>query len=314
MFVQAVVEADFHRCTIPYSVTEDPPYDTQEMQMYDVFEFVYPAATHAICAADVGKCYLKNGANIKFHEHGLTPCQDPGSVVIVADLQDTGLSLWAEGVNDCSLDSVRWNTWPELKPPTTNSLTAWSKLVQRKIFWLLEDTASKANTDDGVKLVPTGAAWTGDLLESLRDMTGISVHEVSHPEFAASLNAATVARWEERSRVAVYDYATNRYETDVKYFSGGSYMWGFYDELWTVGGHCIKDQECKDRCKWKGAPVCHPADHVCMCGELWEQTPGAAREKLYEKVWEQQQSAVQELTAMCKAISQDTCKFTFGYQ
>lgn len=284
-------------------------------QNYDDFEFIHPAATHAICAAEVGTCALKFGVRTSFHEFGLTPCSYPGRVAVVADLWDAGLSLWAEGLDDCQLDSVPWNTLPELKPPPTDniSVTAWAQIVQRKIAKLLEDTASKSNTEDGVKLIPTGDAWTRDLLESLGNTTtAFTILKISLPESAASMNAAKAARFEEWSfhefRLADDGWYFVRVQPRNEVTSFDPVVWmSNKDKLWTVGGGCLEHQECEYACKWRGAPMCHRRDHVCMCGELWEDEPGARREELHRDIWEADRKARQTVIRALSEVDQAQC-------
>ncbi|CZT18248.1 uncharacterized protein RCC_04093 [Ramularia collo-cygni] len=291
-FSEAVVQAGFHRCSIPW--LNDP---RDQNPSYDLYEFVYPAATHAICTAEVGKCFLKYEGTDLFHEHGITPCSYPGSVAVVADLQETGLSLWAEGINDCQLDSVRWNTWPELKPPPTDKTGVWSESVRQKILGLLKATASKSNTEDGVVFIPTGNSWNSELLDTLRNLSTMKIHEVSQPQFAASTNAVKIARFEERT-IAEHRWThLEGWKPPVEsYFDPMALWWCFEDKLWTVGGGCLNDQECEHACKWRGEPVCHPKDQVCMCGELWEDTPGGKREELYRKLWEAGPAVLKKLS------------------
>lgn len=214
-------------------------------------------------------------------------------VAIVAELQETGLSLWAEGLNDCYLDSVRWNTWPDLKPPSRDEADSWSRDVQSKLAQLLEDTASNSNTDDGVILIPTGSAWTPTLLRALRSTSMLQIHEISEPGFAASMNAAKIVRAEERADI---ESKSDEYGVETPYFVG-RYPYMLQDKLWTVGGNCLDDTGCEYSWQGRVVPVCHPVGHVCMCGELWEEEPGAKREELYRKIWEAGPAVIRRLSA-----------------
>jgi hypothetical protein len=60
------------------------------------------------------------------------------------------------------------------------------------------DTASRANTKGSITVIPTGGAWTPALLATLNKINNFQAREIPHPEFAASMNAALIARHEER--------------------------------------------------------------------------------------------------------------------
>lgn len=241
-----------------------------------------------------------------FHRNGLQPCTVSGSVAIVADLQERGLSLWAEGINDCYIDSVPWNTWPELKPPPIDDVMNWTYSVQGKILQLLEDTTRRANTE-GIELIPTGDAWTEDLLNTLRfrNTSLFTIHEISQPKFAASLNAANFARFEERSLAGEGSY----YGPEIPYYGPGYIRtWGWDDHvLQHFGGKCKTDQDCEEVCKVRGPPVCHPIDHDCWCTELWEAVPGSGRENMDGQVWYARHAVFEALSGTCKVEVTDTC-------
>lgn len=114
------------------------------------------------------------------------------------------------------------------------------------------------------------------------------------------MNAAKVARFEEwsfhefRTSADTFGYTRVQAEGEVESFDP---VWWMTDEdkLWPVGGGCLDDQECEDACKWRGAPVCHPTDHTCLCAELWEDEPGPRREDLYRGIWETDRKARQDV-------------------
>lgn len=288
--------------------------------MYDDFQFMHPAASHSICAAGIyGSCYLHVWRNdFVFLRNGHDRCQTRiypeygGNVALAANLQTSDLSLWAEGLGSCRLGAVPWNTWPQLKPPSKDDTAAWSEQVQLKISQLLEDTAKNASLR-GVRLVPTGSAWTPALIDTLRNNSIFYLHEVPYPEYAASLNAARTARWEERSlsnafvRPHAYPWTTGW----MPFFERGHIrMWPRYEEelTWLVGGYCESHSECEQDCKWNGKwPTCHQENFVCQCGEFWREFLETTGRGLFQRIWEAKRGSLERVSGMCAAEARDTC-------
>lgn len=302
------MKAGFYRSTIPYTAT--PKYFGNYPQPYDDFEFVYPAASHAICAAGIGTCRLKT-LGIE-HSYGRKPpgrCQSAESVIVVADLQDTGLSLWAEGIDDCYLSSIPWNTWTELKPPSPEKVAAWSRNVDRRISQLLKDTSSNTSIGNAVRVIPAGPSWTPPLLEGMKHSSAFTFRNISQPEFAASINTAKIARWEERSLSTDWNFRQQTTpEADVAYFDNRAFVSAWEGELWPPQEFCSKAQKWEKPCKWTDAPVCPLWRKHCRCPSIWEMGGRDRRRELHRINWEARRAVMWRLGGMCKVRGRDVCE------